>query len=62
MNDDGTMARMPQLREFAKKHDLKIITIADLVAYRMRKELLVRRAAETAAAHPLRGRIQGHRL
>jgi len=47
MNDDGTMSRMPQLREFARQHDLKIITIADLVAYRMRKELLVRRAAET---------------
>ncbi|MDH3999617.1 MAG: bifunctional 3,4-dihydroxy-2-butanone-4-phosphate synthase/GTP cyclohydrolase II [Desulfuromonadales bacterium] len=47
MNDDGTMARMPQLREFAEKHQLKIVTIADLVAYRMRKELLVRRAAET---------------
>lgn len=47
MNEDGTMARMPQLREFAKKHDLKIITIADMVEYRMRKELLVRRAAET---------------
>ena len=47
MNDDGTMARMPQLREFAARHDLKIVTIADLVAYRMRKELLVRRAAET---------------
>ncbi len=48
MNDDGTMARMPQLREFADKHGLLIVTIADLVAYRMRKELLVRRAAETA--------------
>ncbi|MCK4536201.1 MAG: bifunctional 3,4-dihydroxy-2-butanone-4-phosphate synthase/GTP cyclohydrolase II [Desulfuromonadales bacterium] len=47
MNDDGTMSRMPQLRKFAKKHDLKIVTIEDLVAYRMRKELLVRRAAET---------------
>jgi 3,4-dihydroxy 2-butanone 4-phosphate synthase/GTP cyclohydrolase II len=47
MNEDGTMARRPQLNEFAKKHDLKIITIADLIAYRMCKELLVRRAAET---------------
>ena len=47
MNDDGTMARMPQLREFADKHKLKIVTIADMVAYRMRKELLVTRAAET---------------
>jgi 3,4-dihydroxy 2-butanone 4-phosphate synthase/GTP cyclohydrolase II len=47
MNDDGTMARMPQLREFASRHNLLIVTIADLVAYRMRTELLVRRAAET---------------
>ena len=47
MNDDGTMARMPQLREFAERHQLKIVTIADLVAYRMRTEMLVRRAAET---------------
>ena len=47
MNEDGTMARMPQLEVFARKHDLKIISIADIVAYRMRKELLVRRAAET---------------
>ena len=47
MNDDGTMARLPELREFALKHQLKIVTIADLVAYRMRKELLITRAAET---------------
>jgi 3,4-dihydroxy 2-butanone 4-phosphate synthase/GTP cyclohydrolase II len=47
MNDDGTMARMPQLREFAARHNLLIVTIADLVAYRMRTELLVRRAAVT---------------
>jgi len=47
MNDDGTMSRMPQLRQFAKKHGLRIATVADLVAYRMRKELLVRRAVET---------------
>jgi len=47
MNDDGSMARLPELREFARKHQLKIVTIADMVAYRMRKELLVRRAAET---------------
>ncbi len=47
MNDDGTMSRMPQLVEFAKKHELKIVTVADLVAYRMHKESLVRRAVET---------------
>nr|WP_320051045.1 bifunctional 3,4-dihydroxy-2-butanone-4-phosphate synthase/GTP cyclohydrolase II [uncultured Desulfuromonas sp.] len=48
MNDDGTMARMPQLKEFAQRHNLRIVTVADLVEYRMRKEMLVRRAAETA--------------
>ena len=47
MNDDGTMSRMPELRKFAEKHQLRIVTIADLVAYRMRKEQLIRRAVET---------------
>ncbi|MEN8135736.1 MAG: bifunctional 3,4-dihydroxy-2-butanone-4-phosphate synthase/GTP cyclohydrolase II [Thermodesulfobacteriota bacterium] len=47
MNDDGTMSRMPDLKGFAKKHDLKICTIADLVAYRIQKDTLVHRAAET---------------
>jgi 3,4-dihydroxy 2-butanone 4-phosphate synthase/GTP cyclohydrolase II len=47
MNEDGTMARLQQLEEFARQHDLKIISVADLVRYRMRKEVLVRRAAET---------------
>ncbi len=46
MNEDGTMARMPDLEKFAKKHDLKIATIADLVAYRLREDILVHRAAE----------------
>lgn len=47
MNDDGTMARLPQLAEFAKKHGLKIISVADLIRYRMRTELLVQRLAES---------------
>ncbi len=47
MKEDGTMARMPDLDLFAEKHNLKIATIADLVAYRTKKELLVHRAAET---------------
>jgi 3,4-dihydroxy 2-butanone 4-phosphate synthase/GTP cyclohydrolase II len=47
MNPDGTMARLPELEEFARQHDLKIISVADLVRYRIRKETLVRRAAET---------------
>lgn len=41
MNDDGTMARMPDLQVFAKEHGLKIITIKDLIAYRLRTESLV---------------------
>src|ERR687894_542117 len=47
MNQDGTMSRMPELRKFARRHNLKIISVADLVRYRMRKEVLVRRAVET---------------
>jgi len=43
MNDDGTMARVPELMEFAKKHNLKIITIKDLIRYRMRTESFVKR-------------------
>jgi len=43
LNEDGTMARVPQLAEFCKKHDLKICTIADLVEHRMKRERLVER-------------------
>ena len=46
MNDDGTMARMPQLVEFAHKHGLKIITIKDMIAYRLKKESIVEQGVE----------------
>ncbi|MGH9389796.1 MAG: GTP cyclohydrolase II, partial [Vicinamibacteria bacterium] len=46
MNDDGTMARMPDLQAFAAKHGLLIATIADLVEYRLHNENFVRRSAE----------------
>ena len=46
MNDDGTMSRLPELRKFAKEHGIRICTVADLVAYRLKHESLVRRAAE----------------
>lgn len=46
MNDDGTMSRVPELMSFAKKHSMKIVTVKDLINYRMRKELMVKRAAE----------------
>ncbi|MBI5187748.1 MAG: 3,4-dihydroxy-2-butanone-4-phosphate synthase, partial [Nitrospirae bacterium] len=45
MNDDGTMARVPELMEFAKRHNLKIVTVKDLIKYRMRTESFVKRLA-----------------
>jgi 3,4-dihydroxy 2-butanone 4-phosphate synthase/GTP cyclohydrolase II len=47
MNDDGTMARLPQLAEFCRTHGLRLLTIADLIRYRMQHERYVRRIAET---------------
>src|SRR3954465_13259357 len=47
MNDDGTMSRMPELEVFAEKHGLKIISVADLVRYRIEKETLVKRVLES---------------
>ena len=46
MNDDGTMARLPQLEVVAEQHGLKIVTVADLIAYRRMTEKLIRRVAE----------------
>ena len=47
MNDDGTMARMPDLVAFAQRHGLKIATISDLIAYRLRHDTLIERAVES---------------
>lgn len=47
MREDGTMARLPDLEEFAEKYNLKIVSIADLIQYKTRNEKLVRRVAET---------------
>lgn len=46
MNEDGSMARVPELKEYVKKHNLKLITIADLINYRRRHEKLVDRVSE----------------
>ncbi|MBR0053772.1 MAG: bifunctional 3,4-dihydroxy-2-butanone-4-phosphate synthase/GTP cyclohydrolase II [Bacteroidales bacterium] len=46
INPDGTMARLPQLAEVAKKHDIKLISIQDLIAYRVQKETLIRKEQE----------------
>ncbi len=55
MNEDGTMARMPQLQEVARKFDIKIISISDLIAYRLKQESMVERGVEvdmpTAEGH-----------
>jgi hypothetical protein len=48
MNDDGTMARMPDLRAFAQQHGLRILTVADLIKYRLRTESHVVRGAEAS--------------
>jgi 3,4-dihydroxy 2-butanone 4-phosphate synthase/GTP cyclohydrolase II len=52
LNDDGTMARRPQLEEFAAKHGLKFITVAQIVAYRLQRERLVHREAEATIPTP----------
>jgi len=50
MNDDGSMARLPQLADFCREHNLKLLTVAELIRYRMRHERYVRRVAETVLA------------
>jgi 3,4-dihydroxy 2-butanone 4-phosphate synthase / GTP cyclohydrolase II len=50
MNDDGTMARTPQLVEFCRQHEMKLVTVADLIRYRMQHERNVRRIAESTLA------------
>ena len=52
LNDDGSMARRPELEVFAQKHGLKFITVADIVAYRLQRERLVRREAEAVIPTP----------
>ena len=52
MNDDGTMARRPQLEAFAREHGIRICTIADVIAYRMRTEILVREAVRAQLPTP----------
>ncbi|HXF57265.1 MAG TPA: bifunctional 3,4-dihydroxy-2-butanone-4-phosphate synthase/GTP cyclohydrolase II [Actinomycetota bacterium] len=59
MHPDGTMARLPELRRVAREHGLKIITIADLIAYRRRREKLVRRVAEATIPTPY-GEFRGY--
>src|SRR5580704_3399659 len=55
MNDDGTMARMPDLERFAQRHGLTILTVADLIQYRLQTERLVRRLADRVLRLDLTG-------
>jgi 3,4-dihydroxy 2-butanone 4-phosphate synthase/GTP cyclohydrolase II len=52
MNEDGTMARLPDLEKFSETHGLKIATVADIIAYRMRTESFVHKSAETVLPTP----------
>ena len=54
MNEDGSMARMPELVRVAREHGLKLISIADLIEYRRHREMLVERVAEATIPTPLR--------
>jgi len=58
MNDDGTMARLPELVAFAQRHNVKLGTIADLIAHRRRTERLVKRIQEGRLAHEIGGEWQ----
>ena len=60
MNDDGTMARLPDLAAFAQRHGLKLGTIADLIAHRRRTERLVMRVMESQLVHPVGGTWKLH--
>lgn len=52
MNDDGTMARVPDLREFCRVHGLKMLTVAELIRYRLQHERYIRRVAESQMPTP----------
>ncbi len=60
MNDDGTMARLPDLRVFARQHGLKIGTIEDLIAYRLRHDRIVTQVAEKEVQSAFGGPFQMH--
>jgi 3,4-dihydroxy 2-butanone 4-phosphate synthase/GTP cyclohydrolase II len=60
MNDDGTMARMPDLVKFARVHGLKIVTIADMIHHRLQHEKLVRRASEAVVPTRLGGEFRAY--
>jgi 3,4-dihydroxy 2-butanone 4-phosphate synthase/GTP cyclohydrolase II len=59
MKEDGTMARMPDLEKISERFDIKIVTIADIIAYRLQKESLVEKVAEAVIPTPFGGEFRG---
>jgi 3,4-dihydroxy 2-butanone 4-phosphate synthase / GTP cyclohydrolase II len=59
MKDDGTMARMPDLEVFAQEHNVKIVTVADIIRYRMQNEIFVHRGAVAKLPTAFGGEFQG---
>jgi len=60
MNEDGTMARLPQLLDFADQHELVVLTVADLIAYRLKSETLVHRVASAKLELDAMGTVTAH--
>jgi len=60
MNEDGTMARLPQLEEFGRKHNLRILTVADMIAWRLRTESQVEEVASTTITTDGLGEVKAH--
>lgn len=60
MNDDGTMARLPDLKVFARQHGLKIGTIEDMIAYRLRHDRIVRQVSDSAVTSEYGGEFRMH--
>ena len=61
MNEDGTMSRLPDLEVFAERHELKILSIAQIIAHRQRHEQLIEKGGGGAPAHQIR-KVHRHRL
>ena len=60
MNEDGTMSRLPQLLEFAQEHDLPVLTVADLIGYRLHEEPQVTRVAQGVVQTDILGTVDAH--
>jgi 3,4-dihydroxy 2-butanone 4-phosphate synthase/GTP cyclohydrolase II len=60
MNEDGTMARRPELQKFSRRHKLTLLSVADIITYRLAHERLVKRVATQQVSHPSWGELTAH--